>query len=190
MSLDTLSVQIASAVQRFSALQRRAEQISPEPPRILQQALRELGQVLEELRSAQEHLTEQRHELVSIKHQLETERQKYWTFFDGAPDAFLVTTADVRIVEANHAAADLLNMSQRFLVGKNLSVFVCHERGLIMSQAMQLAQAGGYADWILNIRPRERAPFRVAARVVSCVDSDTPSLRWMLRRTEDAQSRP
>ena len=185
MSLDSLSVQIASATQRFSALQRRAGQIAPEPPRILQQALHELELALDELRSAQEHLLEQRHELALIRHQLEAERRKYWSLFDSAPDAYVVTTGDARIVEANHAAADLLNMSQRFLVGRDLSVFFCNERTRILTQATQLAESGGHADWVMNVRPRERAPFRVAARVVSFLDGDAASLRWMMRRTDD-----
>ncbi|CAA9401470.1 hypothetical protein AVDCRST_MAG94-5938, partial [uncultured Leptolyngbya sp.] len=51
---------------------------------------------------------------------MEAERQRYQELFEFAPDGYLVTDAQGKIQEANLAAARLLNIEQRFLVGKPL----------------------------------------------------------------------
>jgi PAS domain S-box-containing protein len=177
-----MTLQITSALQKLALLQRRAEQLATQPPKLVSQAMKELEGALEELQVAQHHLAEQRHELALTRVELENQRQQYWQLFDGAPDAHLVTSTDVRILEANRAAAELLNISQRFLIGKNLAIFVCHERSRVLVQAKELANEGGTAEWIFSVRPRERAPLEVAARVVASFEAREPALRWMLRR--------
>lgn len=176
-------------MHRLALLQRRAEHLSPEPSRLLQQALKELQLVLEHLRVAQDQLLAQRDELSAMRAQLVLERGKYWDFFDTAPDAYVVTTADGEILEANRAAAELLNISQRFLSGKNFSVFVCTDRGRILAQARRLAETGGSADWMFSLRPRERAPFDAACHVVASDGAEQP-LRWMIRRISPGSIEP
>lgn len=180
MSVDSLQQRITTAVGRLNVLQRRVEAYSPEPPRILRQALEELESAIEELQVAQEQLVEGRHMLDAARADLLRERDKYWHLFDAAPDAYLVTGAQSEILEANKAAAELLNISQRFLTGKVLSVFVSDERARFTMQAAHLARSGGTADWMLRVRPRERAPLEVAARVTAGTPADG-TLRWMLR---------
>jgi PAS domain S-box-containing protein len=157
--------------------------VSPTPKTFLDM-LNELEHALAELQVTQRHLIEQRDELAATRYQLQLEREKYWQLFDGAPDAYLVTTPDAQIVEANRAAADLLNISQRFLVGKNFSIFVCNDRTRLLAQALELAQSRTSADLSFSLRPRERAPFSVNARVVAAAEPVDASLRWMLRRAE------
>jgi PAS domain S-box-containing protein len=181
---DTRHLQVASAVQRLTALQRRAGQATAPTPRLFEEVLGELAHALEELQVTQQHLIEQRDELVAARHQLQIEREKYWQLFDGAPDAYVITTPDVQIVDANRAAADLLNISQRFLVGKNFSIFVCNDRTQLLAQALEIAQTRASANLSFSVRPRERAPFSVNARVVAAAEPVDASLRWMLRRIE------
>lgn len=181
MRIESLQIQLSTAVQRLASLQRRAEHLTPESPRIIHQTLEQLEFAIQQLRAAQEELEARRGELAQLRQQLDVERRKYWQFFDAAPEAYLVTNADGAILEANRAAAEMLNISQRFLVGKNFIVFVCTERARIQAQAKRLADTGGSADWVFNLRPRERAPFDVACRVLA---SEAPqrTLRWMVRR--------
>jgi PAS domain S-box-containing protein len=181
VSVDSLQQQITTAVGRLSMLQRRVETHSAEPPKLLRQALQQLETVLEELQVAQDQLIESRRALELAREELQRERDKYWQLFDSAPEAYLVTGAQSEILEANKAAAELLNISQRFLTGKVLSVFVADERARFVMQTVHLAQAGGSADWMLKLRPRERAPIEVAARVVSGGRDGEGTLRWMLR---------
>jgi hypothetical protein len=74
----------------------------------------------------------------------------------------------------------------RLRFGDTLEIRRTHsqERSRLLAQALHLAQARGSADWMLSLRPRARAPLRVAARVVATGDSVDAFLRWMLRRVE------
>jgi PAS domain S-box-containing protein len=168
-------------MQRLASLQRRAEHLTPDSPKIIQQTLEQLEFAMQQLRAAQEELEARRGELSSLRQELELERRKYWRFFDEAPDAYLVTTAEGEIVEANRAAAELLNISQRFLIGKSFTVFVCTDRERVQQQARRLSEGGGSADWVFSLRPRERAPLDVACRVLA-TESGERNLRWMVRR--------
>jgi PAS domain S-box-containing protein len=179
--IESLQVQLSTAMQRLASLQRRAEHLTPESPRLIQQTLEQLEFAIQQLRAAQEELEARRGELVALRGELEAERRKYWEFFDAAPEAYLVTSPDGEIIEANRAAAELLNISQRFLIGKNFTVFVCTDRVRIHGQAKRLAETGGSADWVFSVRPRERAPFQVACRVLASESGDR-TLRWMVRR--------
>ena len=116
-----------------------------------------------------------------VRAELRAEREKYTQLFDGAPDPYLVTDADLRILSANRAGADLFNISQRFLSGKSLSVFLSKDRGRFIVEAARLASAGESADWAFAIRPRERAPLQVKARVVVHATDEGVELHWILR---------
>src|SRR5437763_311427 len=82
------------------------------------------------------------------------------------PDPYLVTRADSTILEVNRAASQLFNVSQRFLIGKTLSVFVCEDRTQFLSASSRAASESGAIDMTVRLRPRERAPQNITARVV------------------------
>jgi PAS domain-containing protein len=180
VAVDAIQLQLSSALSRFATLHRRALN-QPALPANLERTLAELERGLTELRLAQEHLVHQREGLETMRAELQAEREKYWQLFDGAPDAYIVSGSDSIILEANRAAAEMLNISQRFLAGKTLGIFVCKERGRFMSDTARLASAGGTAVWTLRLRPRERAPLDIVARVVVNVGSGDPLLHWVLR---------
>jgi len=76
---------------------------------------------------------------------VEAERQLYLDLFESAPDGYLVTDEVGTIREANRAAAMLLNVSQRFLIGKPLITFISYEeRRAFRSKLNQLRQT----DWM------------------------------------------
>lgn len=177
MAVDALELQIVSALQRFSSLQRRLASDPADPTKLLDRAVSELGTALEELRAAQEQIIENRARMEELQLELSTQYEKYWRLFDRMPQPYLVTKADSTILEANRAAADLLNVSQRFLVGKILSVFVCEDRTRFLSDAARVPPDGSMWDIAFKLRPRERAPLSVMAQV--CGEGD--GLRWILR---------
>lgn len=133
------------------------------------------------LRVDQEYLIAQREELEQTRAELRAEREKYAQLFDAAPDPYVVTDTDLRVVAANRAAAELFNISQRFLSGKPLSVFISRDRGRFLANAARLAMAADSALWTFNLRPRERAPLNVEARVVTHVTREGLELHWLLR---------
>ncbi|MDX2096621.1 MAG: PAS domain-containing protein, partial [Leptolyngbyaceae cyanobacterium bins.59] len=82
---------------------------------LLSEALEELQAVLEELQASEAELHHQNEALVNTRQAVESERQRYKELFEFAPDGYLVTDANGRILEANHAIVTLLNVSQEFL---------------------------------------------------------------------------
>ena len=188
MSHDALELRLASALQRFSTLQRRAE-ANRDTTSVLHRTLAELGTALEEVRVAQEQLIESRTRMEALHEELRQQTAKYWQLFDEIPEAYLLTKPDSTIVEVNKAASVLLNVSQRFLVGKTLSVFVCENRGAFLAECGRIAENGGTSEVPLKIRPRERAPLDLVAKVASGAGGE---LRWLLflHATPGAQSEP
>lgn len=176
MAVDPLELRLVAALQRFQALQRQAETRRDTGP-VLTRALAELSTALEELRLAEERLSEQRRRIEQLQAELRDQQTKYWELFDEMPDPSLVTEPDTTIVEVNRAAVDLLNVSQRYLVGKTLSVFVCEDRARVLGESGRLAQEQDAAELPLKLRPRERAPVALRARV----RRDGTRLRWVLR---------
>jgi PAS domain-containing protein len=175
--MDAFELQIASALQRFSALQRRGAVERSEQPKLFGRALKELESALEELRVAQEQLIESRSRMEQLQADLTQQYQKYWTLFDLLPLPYMVTTPDSTILEANKAASELFNVSQRFLIGKTMSVFVCEDRSKFLIEAGRAANEATPLVVTFRLRPRERAPLDASARV----SGDGTSLRWLLR---------
>lgn len=183
MALDSMELQLASAVQRYNNLQRRAE-AGRESSALLAKTLAELGTALEEVRVAQEQLVESRVRIDHLQAELRQEKQRYWQMFDAMPDAYVVSRPDSTIIEVNRAAAQLLNVSQRFLVGKTLSVFVCENRSDFLDAGNRIASDGGSLQVSLRLRPRERAPLTIAATV----SGEGDALRWVLKPAPPAPS--
>jgi len=177
MAVDSLQIQISSALQRFASLQRRIDGELSQPPKLLSRVVEELEKALEEVQVAQDQLIENRYRLEQVQTELSRERERYWRLFDDMPQPYVVTRPDSAIVEVNKAASDLLNVSQRFLVGKTLSVFVCEDRAGFLNEITRVTQESTPVELMLRVRPRERAPLDVVARV----SGDGTSLRWILQ---------
>jgi PAS domain-containing protein len=176
MAIDVLELQLVSALQRFASLQRRAAS-DQEHAKLLGRSLQELEGALEEVRVAQEQLVEGRHRLEATQAELLKERERYWQLFDEMPQAYVVTEPSSVITEVNRAAAQLFNVSQRFLVGKAMSVFVCEDRTGFLSAITRLSSDGRSGELSFKLRPRERAPLDV----IATVGADRTGLRWVLR---------
>jgi PAS domain S-box-containing protein len=175
--MNTIRVQLAAALRKLATLQRRVEL---QPDTLVQGAIAELLGALEELREAEELLLAQREQVGAGLAALQAEREKYTQLFDAAPDPYLITDARLTILGANRAASELFNISQRFLTGKGLTIFISKDRGLFLSQAARLAVVGESTRWSFTIRPRARASLEVDARVVTHATEEGPELHWVL----------
>ena len=179
MPLDSLELQLAAAVQRCLQLQRRAKS-HKEPAVLLARSLEELSTALEEVRVAQEQLVESRTRMEELQEELRRQAKRYWELFDDMPQAYVVTKPTSEILEVNKAGAELFNVSQRFLVGKPLSVFVCEGRTEFLNACARVAADGSTAELALKLRPRERAPVNILARA----NGDGVALRWLFTSTD------
>ena len=185
MAIDVLELQLASALQRFATLRRRVAS-DRDHAKLLGRALEELESALDMLRVAQEQIVEGRQRLEALQAELIRERARYWQLFDQMPQAYVVTEPSSVITEVNRAASQLFNVSQRFLVGKPLSVFVCENRDRFLSDISQIASEGRSGELTFKLRPRERAPLDV----VAVVGADQTGLRWVIRPAAGAVSEP
>jgi PAS domain S-box-containing protein len=151
---------------------------------LLLQAFEQLRTSLDELHVAEEELRQQNEQLVNIHQQVELERQRYQELFEFAPDGYLVTNVEGKILEANQAAATLLNISKNFLIGKPLVNFIPEEeRRDFRSQLLKLGDMERIKEWELRLQPRKNQQFDASLSVVTIRDREGKSIgwRWLIR---------
>ena len=147
----------------------------------------ELNVSVEELTVAQEEMRQQNEELVASRAATEEATHRYQELFNYAPDAYFVTSRDGTILEANRAAAQLLNVPQEQLIGKPLVVFIDSEaRRAFRSELARLAERNGRVEWETRLQPRHRlyidAQFSVSAAPRA---GGADELRWTARDITD-----
>jgi PAS domain S-box-containing protein len=108
-------------------------------------------------------------------------RIRYQEFFEFAPDCHLITDARGLILEANHAAAALLDCRKEFLVDKPLGLFVMP--GLRTRFYVSLARLISDGSDAFDTRLRWRGEASdVSIRVMASHDlAGVTSFRWMIR---------
>lgn len=184
MNAYELTQQIKAVRKRADALQNHAQRSPLPPSEILHDCLEELNTALEELRVAEEEVRQQNEELINIRTELETERQRYKELFDFAPDAYLVTNTEGKILEANRTATSLLKIPQKYLQGKLLINFIPeNQRRAFRSQLMRLHQIKQIQDWEIHMQTREGGEFDAAISVTTVCDREgnTKGWRWLVR---------
>ena len=184
VSLDRFHYKVETMQQQVEELHRRAIAARAQPHVSLTDLIEELNISLEELQVAEEELRQQNEELLATRQVVEAERQRYRELFDFAPDGYLVTDTAGAIQEANRAAAALLNVSQPFLVGKPLLVFLTEaERQSFYTRLNRLFVAGQVEQWEVRVQPSRGATFDAGLTVAAVRDSrgQVVSLRWLLR---------
>lgn len=178
-------------IQQLNLVQQRTEELclkadafpSPQPPFMLE-CLENLQVALEELHVAEEELRQQNEELILARQVVEAERQRYQELFEFAPDGYLVTDSYGTIREANRAAAQLLNIDQKYLIGKPLASFVLEEeRKAFRSILNQLHTINRVQEWEVHLRGRGDGVFDAALTVetVRHKQGGVSGLRWQLR---------
>ncbi|MEP0818365.1 MULTISPECIES: helix-turn-helix domain-containing protein [Trichocoleus] len=188
VTLEKLLRHMTGMNGRLSRLYEAANVSPAIPIELVPTAFKEVGMASEELQVAIEELQRQNNELVGLQQQLVQERDRYRELFELAPDAYLITTTDGVVREANRAAASLLNVAQRFLIGKPFLSFIPLEQRLPWQRKMmQLRSMERSQDWELPLQPREDSCVTVKA-TVSVVPNLGPSpeaepycLQWLIR---------
>ena len=99
------------------------------------------------------------------------ERQHYYDLFQLSPDAYLVTSANGLILEANCAIASLLKIPQSYLPGKPLAVFIApDDRSLFRTHLNQLSLVSDVQYWQIDLCPRDGKPFAAVLKVAIARD--------------------
>ena len=181
--------------KRVIALHMGSDELPISPQEQLKQISLQLETAWEELQIAHEELHQQNEQLQQQNQELmvalalaQSQRQRYLNLFEQAPDGYLVTNIAGIISEANRAAAKLLNVEARFLVGKPLSIFFTKEvRQTLISKLNSLCSVDFASEWEVVIIPRNKPPINVAISV-ACVrasSGEVVELRWLLRDLSD-----
>ncbi|HEY9849866.1 MAG TPA: PAS domain S-box protein [Leptolyngbyaceae cyanobacterium] len=183
MNADFFTKQLETLRLRLNKMYESANSEQKQPVDLLAGAFKELGTASEELQVLLESLLEQTDQLYVVKTELESERQRYQELFDTAPDAYLLTDLEGKIQEANSAASALLNLSQKFLIGKVLVAFIPDEdRWAFRSKLNQLKDRGRVQEWESRLQPRGGETFDAALRIVPVnPEGKVTALRWVLR---------
>ena len=139
----------------------------------------ELTLAHEELAVADEELREQTDELFRTRNLAEQERQRYLELFNSSPMPKLLSDAYGVIVEANAAAATLLNMPARFLEKKPLLHFVARQDTRRFRKFVAgLGDREGEATCEVRIRPRHKPVVLVELTTSWLRSTSAPMLRW------------
>jgi PAS domain S-box-containing protein len=184
---DVLVSKVEASRRRLQELYRRAGDLPHREEALLQEALQELSEALEELYVAGEELRGQNDNLTATRVLVEAQRRHYQELFDFAPDGYIVTDTVGTIQEANHKAAELLQVSNDSLMGKPIIVFIAEqEHKAFRDLLVRLEQGGNARTWEMQMQPRAGAPFP-AAITVSIIRQSQASggrpigLRWLVR---------
>lgn len=106
----------------------------------------------------------------------------YRRLFVFAPDAHVLTTADGRILDANHQAAHLVGMPRSRLRQLSLdSLLPRAQRAPLRERMARLVDGDVFGEWDVTVLPvgRDAVTAAVSASVVQ--GADEPHLLWVLR---------
>ncbi|MDZ8109452.1 MAG: EAL domain-containing protein [Nostoc sp. DedQUE12a] len=135
-----------------------------------------ITEAFEELYTTVEELSIVSQELELTRAALEKERRHYQDFFEFAPDACLITNTAGTIEEANHAAATLLHVRQKYLVGKPLILFIAQQDRQLFSYQMNNSQQ--LLNWEINLQPRGGKPFPASVKLSAVYDENGEQIGW------------
>jgi PAS domain S-box-containing protein len=152
--------------------------------KLADERVRQLRNSVSELRAAQRRLAKSEAQV--------EERNRYRDLFQYAPDGYLVTDLHGKIVEANVAAARLLNIPESFLPGKPLTLYVHPEQRNDVFSRMAAIAPGETVEWNMDLLPRSSADARTVHATIAAELSEPPvrrNLRWLLRDVTDQSRR-
>ncbi|MBI4830576.1 MAG: PAS domain S-box protein [Candidatus Lindowbacteria bacterium] len=160
--LEELRVRMARVQRLVAASADPSNQVLSEFFKSLQTTLGE-AQILEDkLFAAREEQSLAAREITP------SERRRYEEMFDFSPDGCVVTDPSGVILQANHTAADLLNVPHDSLPGNSLILFLPEsEHKAYYSRLAQLNESGRVKKWEAQLQPLQGAPFYAAINALS-----------------------
>lgn len=191
MNVNMFTQQIQALHGRLAKMyQGNTTELLAQPNLLLPVAFKELGIASEELQVAAEEIFQQAEALAEIRAEIEFERQRYQDLLEFMPNAYLVTDTEGKILEANRAAATLLNVHPSFLLNKLLINFIpIQGRQELRTQLVQLQSFESVQELSLRLQPRNNESFDAALTVISRRDFQSKSitLRWIVRDITERQ---
>lgn len=174
--------QIKAMYSRLEQLYSSFEQSSDTD--LVPSTWKELGVAVEELQVANEELTQQNTQIAEALQNNAEQHYYYQSLLNHIPEAYIVTTVDGKIQEANLMATRLLRVEQLHLVGKLLISFVLADyRTPFRTELIRLSRGNQTRTWSAWFQPRDTAPVHLAltTSAVSNPPDGQVRLHWILR---------
>ncbi len=187
MKFDRFIRKVEGVRQQTDSLYKSVHE-APQQQELLIQAVEQLSVSLEELHVAEEELLQQNEQLVEYQQEIEKERQRYQELFDFAPDGYLVTDINGKILEANQAASQLFAIDKTRILGKLLIVFVPQQaRRKFREKLARLCQQTQLRDWEIGLQNSQGILFdcEISATTTNDKKANCIGIRWLLRNISD-----
>jgi len=158
---------------------------------LLPQAFKELHTTLKMLLAAIDELHQQNEEFVQTRNLVEIERQHYQELFEYLPVGYLHTNLQGIIEDANQEAGRLLNISQKFLVGKPLISFIVQEcQQYFCRELIELSKSDQVTQLFLVLKPRYISSFNACLMVRSYFNlhSNQSNLYWLIQKSSTSRT--
>ncbi len=177
--------------QALGNLWQQTDEFPEKTQELLIKNLQELSIDLSQIKKISEELRQQNEALAESYLEIQSELQNYVELFEFAPDGYLVTDKHSNILKANRAAAQLLNISQEYLVHKPLVTFVApQERRKFRTKLNQLQTGTSLKHWQVQMQPRHSSALPVLFTVVPIQNSqgEVKGFRWRLMDWDEKPS--
>lgn len=173
--------------QRMQALYRKGNQAA-QVDGMLSSAFEELALALDQLQRAEQALHQQQSQLLNQQTELELECQRYKDLFEYAPAAYIVTSTAGAIRQANSAALELLQISDRMAVGRMLALFIPEgQRRAFRSTLNDLLGCDRAHEWVVSMCSWDGTQFQ--ARLTASVSRGTSgrplALHWLIQALDE-----
>jgi hypothetical protein len=182
--INPLQPQIQLIRQRVQQLYQRGGGLTQQNE-ILAAAFEELEFALEQLQRVELEQRQKYEEWLNARAELEVESQYYQHLFSHAPAGYLVTSLDGTIRKANPIAAQLLECTERNLIGRSIAMFVPEgQRREFRARMADLANSTCTQEWSLGMQSWEQNTFEAGVIVMAVpgrANSRAIALHWLLR---------
>ena len=151
-------------------MRERAEQLLAEGGRALSGELgvRDALALLHELEVHQVELELQNEELRRVQVEQQLSMERYSDLFEFAPVGYVSLTPDAKILQVNLAAANLLGVGRRDLIGTSFGAFVAPGDSSIFSAFLRRLVVPQVSESIeLRLQATDREPFWVRIEIVT-----------------------
>ncbi|RJP68756.1 MAG: PAS domain S-box protein [Candidatus Abyssobacteria bacterium SURF_17] len=180
--------ELRSARKRIKELEK-SEVGAKRTKQSLDQTVEKLRNAVEELEVAEEELRQQNEQLIIAEEMATSERHRYESLFEFAPDGYVVTDPDGFIREINQNAADMFTCSARDkLLNKPLSSFIVKaERAAFHNKLAQEKKSKRTLTFETRVQPRKATPFPAEISISAERDpkNKTTNLRLLIRNISE-----
>ena len=189
MSYGFFEHEIRELRAKIGRFRERAAGLGEENP-LTDETLAELSNAVEELRVSSEELSRQHLELEILHREHERERLRYQDLFEAAPDGYVVTDLEGRVVEANDAAVRLLQVPLSTLQGTLFVTRVASRDVPRWTQWLHSSHGVGTAELHLRRRGERSFPAAITRTTISGDGGTSTGFRWSIQsRPPDAPRR-